>query len=366
MSVKIVKLHKIFSCEYGDSKYTKAYCNQHKGSYEVFTGTTIGNFAFINHYDYSKPNLTFSTDGEKAGTLTLIKNDKYSIGGHRAILKKIDDNTEIDLDYCYYYLKDKLYHRVKKGSVPSIRWNSIKDIELKIPIKPDGTFDIDEQQRLASIYSEIERKKEILLDRAKQIRSLLINIEKENDTKYQEIILENIVDFKNSKTNNSNFTKAFINKHKGNIPVYGASKFENEVGYGYVEDNLNGIRYFNHCLTWNIDGSYAVFYRKGRFSLSEKVIPLKLFDKYNKNICLDYLKYAIMLSSELSKFDFNNKGGKGRFKKIMVNIPVKPNGDFDLEKQIEIADKNKQIDEIKQKLIEKIENLISISVRKKC
>ena len=105
MSVKIVKLHERFSCEYGDSKYTKAYCNQHKGSYEVFTGTTIGSFAFINHYDYSEPNLTFSTDGEKAGTLTLIKNDKYSIGGHRAILKKIDDNTEIDLDYCYYYLK---------------------------------------------------------------------------------------------------------------------------------------------------------------------------------------------------------------------------------------------------------------------
>lgn len=41
---KTVKLHEIFLCEYGNSLYTKAYCNQHNGNYEVFTGTTIGSF----------------------------------------------------------------------------------------------------------------------------------------------------------------------------------------------------------------------------------------------------------------------------------------------------------------------------------
>lgn len=133
--------------------------------------------------------MTFTTDGEKAGTLAIIKNDKYSVGGHRAILKRINNNTEIDLDYCFYSLKDKLYPKVKKGSVPSINWKLIKDIEITIPIKTDESFDIDEQQRLVSIYSEIESKKQVLFDKIEEINSLSIHIKNENEIEYKKLHL---------------------------------------------------------------------------------------------------------------------------------------------------------------------------------
>ena len=75
---------------------------------------------------------------------------------------------------------------------------------------------------------------------------------------YKTFILEDIIDFDKCKTNSSSFTKTFINSNKGEIPVYGASKEIDEVGYGYVKDNLKGVKYFENCLTWNIDGSIAV------------------------------------------------------------------------------------------------------------
>ena len=55
--------------------------------------------------------------------------------------------------------------------------------------------------------------------------------------------VEDIFDLK-QKTNTSKFTKAYVNEHKGNIPVYSASKDAEAVSYGYVQDNLSSIKYF--------------------------------------------------------------------------------------------------------------------------
>ena len=166
-----------------------------------------------------------------------------------------------------------------------------------------------------------------------------------------------IIDFNKSKTNGSKFTKTFIQENMGDIPVYGASLDETEVSYGYVKDGLEGIKYFKDCLTWNIDGSAGIFYRKGYFSLSEKVIPLIPFENIQDLIDLDFLKYSIMYSKEFAEFGFSNKAGKGKLGEIKINIPIKSDGSFDLEKQKELAKKYKDIEEKKKVLLEKIEIL---------
>lgn len=169
--------------------------------------------------------------------------------------------------------------------------------------------------------------------------------------------LDEIIDFSLSKTNGSNFTKSFIQEHKGDVPVYGASLNEKEVTYGYVQDNLSGIKYFDNCLTWNIDGSTGVFLREGHFSLSEKVIPLIPFKNIRSLIDLNYLKYAIMFSKEYSEFGFSNKAGKNKLKKIKVPFPILEDGGFDLEKQKELAQKYKDVEEKKKILLDKIEDM---------
>ncbi len=181
-----------------------------------------------------------------------------------------------------------------------------------------------------------------------------------SDLKFISVILDDIIDFAKCKTNGSFFTKAIINANKGNIPVYGASKEENEVSYGYVKDNLiikdkggqtNEVKYFEDCLTWNIDGSIAIFYRKGKFSLSEKVIPLIVYDNLRDIIDLEYLKVCISQSKEIDNFNFSNKGGKGRLKNIKINIPVKEDSSYDLEAQRDIVQKFKALEEEKVKLL---------------
>ena len=159
--------------------------------------------------------------------------------------------------------------------------------------------------------------------------------------------LGDIVNFEASKTNNSQFTKTFINSHKGEVPVYGASLDEDEVSYGYVEDNLQGIKYFDDCLTWNIDGSTAIFYRKGHFTLSEKVIPLVLFDEVRPFIDLNYLKFAIIFSPGFSSFDFSRKAGKGKLKDLQVLLPMKDDN-YDLEEQKRLAGIYSEIENQKQ------------------
>lgn len=166
--------------------------------------------------------------------------------------------------------------------------------------------------------------------------------------------LEQIIDFDLSKTNDSTFTKSFINLNKGDVPVYGASLLENEVSYGFVADNLEGVKYFDDCLTWNIDGSTAIFYRKGHFSLSEKVIPLFPFKDICPFIDLEYLRFAIIFSPGFNSFDFSRKAGKGKLKNLQIMIPVDNDGSYDLEEQQRLAGIYSEIENQKQKLLSRV------------
>lgn len=165
------------------------------------------------------------------------------------------------------------------------------------------------------------------------------------------------------KTNNSKFTKTFIEQNSGHIPVYSASDNENLVGYGYVKDNLSTIRYFENCMTWNIDGSIGqVFIRKGRFSLSEKVIPLIPFEKYKDKLDDLFLKIIIENQVIQENFGFTNKAGKDKLGNLVLKIPTLPNGDFDIEAQQSIIEKYNLINDLKLKVAEYKQTIKNLKV----
>lgn len=190
------------------------------------------------------------------------------------------------------------------------------------------------------------------------------------EVRYKNVVLEEIFDFSEMNTNGSWFTKTLINNNKGDIPVYGASLNEDEVSYGYVKDNLEieskgvkrVVRYFQDCLTWNIDGSIGLFYRKGRFSLSEKVIPLIVKYEYEDVIDKNFLRFSILAKSKEKNFGFSNKPGKRKLKNISISIPVNEDGSFDLEQQKEIVKKYEIVEEKKKKLKDKLEYLKDVQI----
>lgn len=228
---------------------------------------------------------------------------------------------------------------------------------VKIPFTADNEVDLEKQNEIVGKYKTIQEISERISEYKKQIIELSIEI-KENFN-FKELSFEDFFNL-SIKTNNSKFTKTFINKNKGEIPVYSASKDPNSVDYGCVKDNLPGIKYFVNCLTWNIDGSIGkAHYRKGRFSLSEKVIPLVVKDKFKNELDITFLKYAVEKECSKQSFGFGNKAGKGKIKNIKIAFPVAQKGGMDLTAQKQIAAKYKKIEEIKSAIItelEKIEN----------
>jgi len=213
-----------------------------------------------------------------------------------------------------------------------------------------------------SVILTLDEFKEKVKDTAKKMESLLsigINLPENVIAK----TVDEIFDLK-QKTNSSKFTKAFVNKHKGYIPVYSASKSSDEVGYGYVQDNLKGVKYFEDVLTWNIDGSVGkAFFRQGRFTLSEKVIPLILRDEWKGLLDHTYLKYILEKKAIEAGFTFSNKAGKSRIKNISIEIPVdKEMGQVDLKKQQEIAEEHQRLDQIKKQLSESLEEVFGVAI----
>ncbi len=138
--------------------------------------------------------------------------------------------------------------------------------------------------------------------------------------------------------------------------MYSASKDADFAGYGKIKDNLPNVKYFSNCLTWNIDGYIGkAFFRQERFTLSEKVIPLILKDKYKKEIDYLYVKYVLEKEAVKKDLGFSNKAGKSRIGDITIRIPINlKRGGFDLRKQKELAANYKKIEDIKEQISEEL------------
>lgn len=94
-------LRDVFEVVRGSGTYTKAYIQNHKGEYPVYSGNTFGVFASIDHYDHAVPCLSWAIDG-LAGYM-MIHEEKFSATNHRGVL--IPKMEGINLQYAKYILE---------------------------------------------------------------------------------------------------------------------------------------------------------------------------------------------------------------------------------------------------------------------
>jgi type I restriction-modification system DNA methylase subunit len=358
LNKKTYKLKDLFDIEKGKSLYTKNYGNLNKGNYPVFSASNHAPLTSIKTYDYDGQFLTWATNGF-AGYMMLIEG-KFSINGDRGLLKPKKSN--INLLYVKSIVEPKLRELAKgrKGENGSDEFtkvypNMVEDVEIAMPIDKSGNFDIDAQKDIVDKILYVDDIKKTIEDYKSQIQNLTIEIDSTGTFKC--VRIKDLFNLK-IKTNNSTFTKSFIDKNKGDIPVYSASKFPEMVDYGFVKDNLQGVKYFENCLTWNIDGSIGkAHYRSGRFSLSEKVIPLIVNDEYKETLDLLFLKHTIELEFSKHNFGFANKAGKGKIQDIEIAIPINKNGTFNLDLQRQIATKFAKIEAIRKNILEELDRI---------
>lgn len=354
------KLSDLFTCKSGNSKYTKSYCNIHNGEYEVYTGSTLQKFASLDTYDYDEPNLTFTTDGEYAGTLKVLEG-KYNVGGHRKILVKKDEN--IDLNYFCTILQPLFYTKVKDGDVPSVNWNEqLSKLLINVPINEDGTYNIDKQKEIALKFQEIEDKKKNLLNKIEYLKKTNIDTGNSN-YKYKEIFLNELFI---PKGGNMLLSKEFCKINEGKYPVYSGSTSSD------IFASLNTYDYDGKYLTWVIDGLAG--YMKitdGKFSITCHRGILLPTEKC-KNIDLLYVKYVLEPIFRKRKRGRMGINGKNEYTALKpthikkyndkIKIPIDEKGNYDIEKQREIAQKFAAIESIKSDLYNKVIELTNIVV----
>jgi type I restriction enzyme M protein len=180
-SKKEVLIKDLFIPTNGNGKLTKTYCMQHKGIFPVYSGNTQGEYARIDSYEYNGEYLTWAKDG-LAG-LMMYHNGKFSLTGHRGILIPKKDFKDIDLKYIKYVL-EPIFRKNIKGRLGDLGKNEyttlnsdmiskIKD-KIPIPVKEDGSFDLETQKEIASKYAQIEVIKNSLSEKIEKLMKVTI------------------------------------------------------------------------------------------------------------------------------------------------------------------------------------------------
>lgn len=181
VSFASVKPYDLFTPKNGNSIYTKEYCKEHKGSIPLYSGNTEGVFDMVDTYDYDGEYLTWAKDG-LAGYM-MLHNGKFSLTGHRGILIPKENCVNIDLKYVKYVL-EPIFRANKKGREGDLGKNEyttlnsdmIKKMKdtIPIPIKEDGSFDLDKQKELAKKYEQIDEIKKTLSEKIEDLIKIVV------------------------------------------------------------------------------------------------------------------------------------------------------------------------------------------------
>lgn len=348
-----IPLQKLFDNKRGNSNLTRKYCNLHKGEYLVYTGTIIGDFAKIDTYDYEEPNLTYTTDGVNAGTVEILEG-RYNVGGHRAIL--IPKSEDLLLEYFVDVLQPIFKNLIKNGNVPSVTWVNIKNEEIPVPVRGDGTYDIEGQKEIAGRYASLNKKKEKLQEYVEQLADSYIKIST-NEYEYKEVPLNKLFDYKRGRS----CTKTYCNQHKGENPVWSANNIDPLAFVDFYDYNGRYISLSRN----GIAGKITIL--DGKFTINED--RFLLLPKCN-NIDYEYIKYTVEPILRSKKKGRAGHGGQNEFTKlsftildsVKIQMPVKQDGTYDLEAQVAISRKYVKLYEIKNGIQEKAGKVISANI----
>lgn len=180
---KDVKPIDLFFPKGGNMSYSKAWAKMNPGEYPLYSGTTSGQYDLVNTADYNGEYLSWCIDG-LAGYM-MYHNEAFSVTCHRGVLipRENVDFTNIDLKYIKYVL-EPIFRKRKKGREGDLgknEYTSLKPIAIKtmedtfpMPIKEDGSFDLEKQKDLAFKYKQIEDIKKGLMNKIVEITDVVV------------------------------------------------------------------------------------------------------------------------------------------------------------------------------------------------
>ena len=365
-----VKIRDILIPKNGNGKLSMEYCQKHKGEYPIYSSNNTDIFGFCDTYDYDGNYLTWSLVG-CAGYITEL-NGKFSITNNRGIIIiKEEYEKQLNIKYLKYILEPIFRRNIKgrlgvggKNEYTQLNRKMINEIEekIQIPIREDGTFDIEKQEEIADKIEKINKKKKEL--EIKKMAITNMSIDYSSSLKMKEIRIRDILIPKNG---NGKLSMEYCQKHKGEYPIYSSN---NTDIFGFCDT----YDYDGNYLTWSLVGCAGYITElNGKFSITNNRGIIIIKEEYEKQLNIKYLKYILEPIFRRNIKGRLGVGGKNEYTQLnrkMINeieekiqIPIRKDGTFDIEKQEEIADKIQRVSEIKKKIIENIDGLINLNIK---
>lgn len=173
-TLKLFTVEELFEI-LGEENLTKKFIEKNKGKYPVYSGQIEngGVFGYIKSFKYDETLLTWVTYGN-SGHINL-RSGKFNIGRNNCGLRPLI--SDIDLEYVKYIAEPIFIENVKGEKQKSLPQNIVKKLQIPLPIKSDGTIDLDAQKDLSNKYKKIEQIKKSILDELDRISKIEIDFE---------------------------------------------------------------------------------------------------------------------------------------------------------------------------------------------
>lgn len=259
-----------------------------------------------------------------------------------------------------YYLKYSIEQEAKKIDfcfTNKAGKSRFSKMIISIPIDATGLFSLQAQQYIVEQHNIVAELKAQAQEYEQVLKELRVTLDDFSPTQSKDVKIGDIFDLPAIK----GVTKSFIEVNKGNIPVYGGK--EDEEPIGYIKDNLPNVAYFENGLAWNRGGSVGyVFYHKNRFATNDNHRPMIIKEKYASLLDIEYMRYAMENVLLSQGFKWDKTASKEKVGNLLINIPVTLTGEFDIEKQREIIEVHKKVEDTKKLIQEELKKIQEYSL----
>ncbi|HEC88579.1 MAG TPA: N-6 DNA methylase [Thermoplasmata archaeon] len=345
----------------------------------------------------SLPQGTFYTTLRKTYILCLTKKEDKSIEQTDPVFTYLVTNIGETLDvYRAEIPQNDLKDMVKQFKYFMVNKKDFDSLNLRCKVFPIEKFapqshwcvdrwwskeekiklGIEERREVINVdefYSELKLINEELEKVMKEIEKLKeFTTTTTGEFKFKN---EKLTDLFEIKQGNSFYTKKRIieNKWEGDIPVYSSNTKNNGLLIKIHEKWIKEEdKYYNYCLTWAIDGDAGTIFIRNPDNKENKKEKRFLFTANNhcgilipktQDLDLEYVKVVLQpIFYQKTKCYNNKKLGTNQITDIEIPIPIKDDGSYDIDKQREIAEKYRKLEEIKNNLIKRLEELKEIEV----
>ncbi len=294
----------------------------------------------------NQPVLSVASNGDGSAGRNLIIHDRpFYISNDRIAVRL--KNEGIDIQFIKYQLRTMSSH-YGFDFTHKVTKHNLMSVNVEIPLTESSDYDLERQRRIVQRHDDLRAFQEKLKEYADELRTLSVSLtgmltgmDSVNlslaDSAYFEL-----------EIGERKLQKDLLKKRNSlsSIPVFSANVVE---PFGYCENtNLSDLDVSS--VIWGIDGIFDWSYMPAGklFEITDHCGRLKVQDDA---LDVKYISCVLKESKNRYGFDRTYRASLSNVSRLVtIDVPVGPDGEFDLSAQKEIAERYSKIDSIRATL----------------